>query len=158
MNKVHQRIEKSFISEKKQNWTKMDLQAFNQNISEYNQLLDEQDKLKVFQQEKPKDSEGQDMLSLMDESALRRLEEKYSQKDSDKIKEQVSLFIQRKGLEAQAGAGSKTVEQLTLNDILKMELQISNHKKAEISNVSKLTKRIQKKRADPHRKKNSVCG
>ena len=159
MNKVHQRIEKSFISEKKQNWSKLDLQAFNRNISEYNQLLDEQDKLKVFQQEKPRVPEAEGPASLLDESTLRRLEQKYSQKDSDRIKEQVSLFIQRKGLEGQARAGGAPGEgQLTLQDILKMELQISTHKKPEISALSKMSRRIQKKRAEPPRKKNSLCG
>lgn len=158
MNKVHQRIEKSFISEKKKNWTKMDLQAFNKNISEYNQLLDEQDKLKSFQQEK-EDQEDLERGKGITQATLERLEKKISSKDSDRIKEQVSLFMKRKGLEGLCQEKDKVKSgQLTLQDILQMELQVSSdHKKPEISPNTKLSRRIQKRRQDAPRKKHSIC-
>jgi hypothetical protein len=160
MNKVHQRIEKSFISEKKKNWTKMDLKVFNQNISEYNQLLDEQDQLKTFQQKK-QNRETVGPLTMFNQTSLKRLEKKIIPNDFDLIKKRVSKILTRQeskeSHERKTNQDSDLHLELTLQDILKMELQVSAHKKPETSPLTKLSKRIQKKRQDNPKKKHSLC-
>ena len=163
LTKAHQKIEESFISEKAENWSRTDLDAFNNNISEYNQLLDEQEKLKIFQfqEMEGENSKHPSKLKLLNQSALQLLEKKLSNPNSDKIKEKISIYMKRKGFKnfnsmnqdcqiqlSEANSGYP----LTLQDILKLELQSSSTGKQNSNPVSKLSKRIQKKRSDSGKK------
>jgi hypothetical protein len=159
LNKAHQKIELSFVSEKAENWSKNDLDAFNNNISEYNQLLDEQEKLRYFQI-------GDEEKTMKDipisPSSLNFLEKKLNKTGHDDIKKQISMYVKRKGLNRQniskkdnVTLGKNSRFKLTLQDILQLELEDSITKRNN-SSLSKLSKRIHKKKLLPLKKKFSV--
>ena len=152
LNKAHEKIEKSYISKEAENWSRKDLEAFNNNISEYNQLLDEQEKLKVYQMETSKSTERESSKF----ATMRLLEEKFSKKNCDKIKQKVSMFMQRKGLVKETKEGPRTAK-LTLQDILKMEFDSSRTKDAVQLPLQKTSKRIQKKRNRNKKKSSSFA-
>ena len=151
LNKAHQKIELSFISEKAENWSRNDLDTFNNNISEYNQLLDEQEKLRILQiEEDAKKGQVSPSMSL--------LEKRLNKSTHDEIQDQISLYVKKKGFQIQdishKGGADKSKMKLTLQDILRLELSKSLSKGN--SSLSKLSKKIQKKKLLPIKKKLSV--
>ena len=151
LNKAHQKIELSFISEKAENWSRNDLDTFNNNISEYNQLLDEQEKLRILQIE-------EDAKKAQMSPSMNLLEKRLNQSTHDEIKDQISLYVKKKGFQiqdiSQQGDVEKSKMKLTLQDILRLELSKSLSKGN--SSLSKLSKKIQKKKLLPIKKKLSV--
>jgi hypothetical protein len=157
LNKAHQKIELSFISEKAENWSRNDLDTFNNNISEYNQLLDEQEKLRFLQiGEEEKNKEKQ-----INPCSLNLFEKRLNKPGQDDIKKKISMYVQRKGLDLKdlSNNGGNDVEKpsikLTLQDILRLELNKSLSK-GTTSSLSKLSKRIHKRKLLPLKKKFSV--
>lgn len=159
LSRADQKIKNSFVSKNKEDWTKTDLENFNNNISKYNQLLDEQEKLRILNvkgSRKGKTSATTKHL-ILGQASFPMLNQKLDRKSIDRVKQQISAYVKRNKLaESQMNGDSpekKPQTTLTMQDILQFELRNSGAKKGPSGSVPKLSKRIQKKPVEQIKKK-----
>lgn len=158
LNRADQKIKESFVSKKAENWSKRELDNFNDNISKYNRLLDEQEKLRLLNAKKGGKRGGTGEL-VLDDACLPLFKKKLNRRSMDRVQEQISEYIKRNGL---TDSSQQTDEEspekspmtsLTLQDILRLELHRSQAKKGHAGSLSKLSKRIHKKPVEHPKKK-----